>query len=186
LTNLFLRFASSKELINYYHTKTEEEAIQCFCRETNIDFQETLNKIRNDPYSHIYAIKNGMEERVKRKGHAGFNIPYGYIYIQGELKVCSEEAKTIKEIYQWYLEGKSMGAICEMLNSVHVRSKKGGVWAKKCVSTILKNTVYCGYHRWMNLLVAAKHEKIIDPTVYNQVQRMLVLRHGMPFILELK
>jgi hypothetical protein len=26
----------------------------------------------------------------------------------------------------WYLEGKCMGAICEMLNSVHVRSKKGG------------------------------------------------------------
>lgn len=133
------------------------------------------------PCSQVNAIRNGMEDRVKKKGHAGFNIPYGYSYSHGMLKVYPEEAKIVKEIYGWYLEGKSMGEICEMLNSAHVRSKRGGVWAKKCVSSILKNPVYCGYLRWMNYLTMADHEKIVDLIVYNQVQYLILVRHGMTF-----
>jgi len=186
LKNLFLRFSSSKELINFYHVRTEQEAIQLFCTELRIDFQKTLDKIRNDPCSHLYTILNGMEERVKQKGHAGFNIPYGYIYEKGKLDVYPDEAQIVKEIFQWYLEGKSLGDICEILNNAHIRSKKGGMWAKKCISSILKNPLYCGYHRWMNYLVRADHEKIINPVMYNQVQKMLMLRNGMqPLILPL-
>jgi len=127
-----------------------------------------------------------MEERVRQKGHAGFNIPYGFTYNEGKLKVDSVEAQIVKKIYSWYLGGKSMGDICEILNLAHVRSKKGGVWAKKCISSILRNPVYCGYHRWMNLTVAANHETIIDPVVFNQVQERIVLRNGKACFLRLE
>ena len=184
--HFFLRFASTKELVKYYNVFSEEDAIEAFCREENVDFKETFNKLKDDPGSHVSAIKDGMEQCVKQKGHAGFNIPYGYTYNQGELKVYPEEARIVKDIYQWYLEGNSLGSICEMLNSAQVRSKRGCLWVKKCISAILKNPVYCGYHRWRNHLVKANHETIIDPAVFNQIQQKLMLRHGMPFILELK
>jgi hypothetical protein len=47
--HLFLRFASSKELISHYQVSTEEEAIHSFCLEMDIDFQGTLDKFWNDP-----------------------------------------------------------------------------------------------------------------------------------------
>ncbi len=38
-----------------------------------------------------------------------------------------------------------MGEIVIMLNSSKIPTKRGGFWAKKAISTILKNPAYCGY-----------------------------------------
>lgn len=38
-----------------------------------------------------------------------------------------------------------MGEVVIMLNSSKIPAKRGGFWAKKASSTILKNPAYCGY-----------------------------------------
>ena len=72
-----------------------------------------------------------MRESVKKKGHAGFNIPFGYDYINGELRIILDEAKIVKDIYSWYLSGRSMGEIAKMLNMAKIPTKKGGVLGEK-------------------------------------------------------
>lgn len=186
LKNFFLRFASTKELINHYNSKNEVEALKLFCIETNIDFQETIKKIRNDPCSHVYAIKDGMKKCVKNRGHAGFNIPFGFDYKGGILRINQNESKIVKNIYSWYLSGKSIGEISRMLNSAHIPTKRGGLWAKKTISTILKNPIYCGYHKWMDIVVKANHEKIIDIVTFNRIQKKILQQNGKPSVLELK
>jgi len=47
--------------------------------------------------------------------------------------------------YFWHLSGENMGEIVIMLNSSKIPTKRGGFWAKKAISTILKNPAYCGY-----------------------------------------
>lgn len=186
LNNLFLKFASTKELINHYYSKNEDEALKLFCIEANLNYQETINKIRNDPRSHVCAIKDGMEKCVKNKGHAGFNIPFGFDYKSGILHINPNEAKIVKSIYSWYLSGKSMGEIVEMLNNTKVPTKNQGIWAKKMISTILKNPIFCGYHKWMDIVVKANHKKIIDIETFNQIQKILAHRHGKPSIVKLE
>jgi len=123
----------------------------------------------------------GMDQKAKTNGGIlGFNIPFGYSYEQGKLKVLPEEAKVVKVIYSWYIKGQTMESIVEMLNAAQVRSKKGGAWSKKCVSAILTNPVYCGYLRWEKYRNKNSHESIIAVQDFNTAQGILKSRHGSP------
>ena len=123
----------------------------------------------------------GMEQKAKTNGGVlGFNIPFGYDYISGKLEINKQEANVIKDIYSWYKEGKSMGEIVKMLNSAKVTTKKGGLWAKKTISTILKNPTYCGYLHWEDFINKSDHEKIIDDDEFNEIQTIISQRKGSP------
>ncbi len=123
----------------------------------------------------------GMEQKAKSNGGVlGFNIPYGYDYYDGKLTINKSEAPVIKNIYSWYLDGKSMGEIVEMLNYGKVPTKNQGLWAKKMVSTILKNPIYCGYLHWEEYINKSDHESIVDIKSFNAVQRSIANKGGNP------
>ncbi|UCB58609.1 MAG: recombinase family protein [Thermoplasmatales archaeon] len=123
----------------------------------------------------------GMEQKARTNGGVlGFNIPYGYDYIDGKLQINNEEAIIVKEIYSLYNEGKSMGEISKMLNSNKISTKKGGLWAKKTISKILKNPTYCGYLHWEDFVNKSDHEKIICIDDFNEIQNLISNRGGSP------
>ena len=123
----------------------------------------------------------GMEQKAKTNGGMlGFNIPYGYDYMDGELIINPNEVDVVKDIYSWYKDGKSMGEIVKMLNSTKIPTKKGGFWAKKTISTILKNPVYCGYLHWEQYVNKGDHEKIILENDFNEIQKIIATRGGKP------
>jgi len=125
----------------------------------------------------------GMEQKAKMgKGMLGFNIPYGYDYIDGKLVVNKKEAEVVRNIFRWYIEGKSIGEIVDILRKGDVPTKRGRVWAKKTVSSILKNPVYCGYLKWEKYLNKGDHQPIIDVETYNKVQELIKKRGGKPGI----
>ncbi len=51
-----------------------------------------------------------------------------------------------------------MGEITKMLNEAKLPTKKGRLWAKKTISTILKNPLYCGYLHWEEYVNKSDHE----------------------------
>ena len=123
----------------------------------------------------------GMEQKAKTNGGVlGFNIPYGYNYIDGNLVINDEEATNIKKIYSWYKNGKSMGVIAKMLNSTKIPTKKGGIWAKKTISTILKNPTYCGYLHWKQYIYRSNHDAIILESDFNEIQNLIADKGGSP------
>jgi len=123
----------------------------------------------------------GMEQKARTNGGVlGFNIPFGYDYQNGKFEINQEEAKTVRDIYSWYKEGKSMGEITKMLNSTKIATKKGGLWAKKTISTILKNPIYCGYLHWEDFVNKSDHEKIINKDDFNEIQTLIGQRKGSP------
>lgn len=180
LKNYFLKFASTKEMINYYNVEDEDEAIKALSKNLTIDYKKLRKKIEINQPAHIYAVKQGMKHSVEKIGHAGFNIPYGYEYKNGILKINPEEAKIVKDIYQWYLSGASMGKIVKMLNSAQISTKKGGFWAKKTISTILKNILYCGYHKHEKKITKSNHKQIIDMSTFKKVQKIIESQGGKP------
>jgi site-specific DNA recombinase len=123
----------------------------------------------------------GMEQKARTNGGMlGFNIPYGYDYRDGKLIINEKESLTIKNIFTRYLEGKSMREIVEMLNNAKVPTKNQGIWAKKMISTILKNPIYCGYLRWEKYLNKSDHEPIISVESFNSVQQSIAHKGGSP------
>jgi hypothetical protein len=178
LKNIFLRFSSPKEMIQHYKVENEYEALKYICREKDVNYKEIKQKFDNDPFSHVDAVKEGMKIRVEKIGHSGFNVPFGYEYKDEVLQIIPEEAEIVKSIYSQYLSRKSMGQIVKMLNSSKIPTKRGGFWAKKTISTILKNPVYCGYHRFEEKLTRGRHYKIIEVKIYKEVQKLISEKGG--------
>ena len=123
----------------------------------------------------------GMEQKAKTNGGVlGFNIPYGYYYSDGFLSINREETIVVENIYTWYKNGRSMGEIAKMLNDAKVPTKKGGIWAKKTISRILKNPLYCGYLHWQEYIYRSGHNPIVDVADFNDIQDVIAEHGGHP------
>jgi len=123
----------------------------------------------------------GMEQKAKiNGGMLGFNTPYGYEYQNGKLLLNPNEAAIVKDMFSWYLSGKSIGNITKLLNDAKLPTKKGRLWAKKTISAILKNPLYCGYLHWEEYLNKSDHESIIDVQDFTRVQHLIAVHGGHP------
>jgi len=123
----------------------------------------------------------GMEQKARTAGGMlGFNIPYGYSYSDGFLFIDRDEAAVVENIYTWYKNGNSMGEIAKMLNNTQVPTKRGGLWAKKTISKILKNPLYCGYLRWQEYIYKSDHKPIIKESDFNEIQDIIAEKRGSP------
>lgn len=76
------------------------------------------------------------------------NIVYGYDKIAGDyfnLAINVEEAKVVRQIYQWYTkEGYGAAKISIMLNDRGFKTKRGCRWSQNAVCRILTNELYTG------------------------------------------
>jgi hypothetical protein len=178
LKNIFLRFSSSKEMIQYYKVENEYDALKLLSKEIGVTYEKIKNKFDSDPFSHVVAVKKGMKLKADKEGHCGFNIPFGYEYKEGILQILPDQAKVVQTIYNQYLSGKSMGKIVKMLNDTKIPTKNKGFWAKKMISTILKNPVYCGYHRFEGRITKGKHQKVIDLEIFKKIQKLINEKGG--------
>ena len=123
----------------------------------------------------------GMEQKAKTSGGIlGFNIPYGYSYVDGKLLINDKEASVVKRIFDMYLDGVSMKRIADTLNSEGIPTKHGRRWSTQTVASILKNPLYCGFLRWEKYMNRGEHEALIDVDVFNRVQEMIKRKSRRP------
>ena len=121
--------------------------------------------MRNRDYlDYTKGILRAGKEISLRGGHYINGVtPYGYekdeIY-EGKrkrptLKIVEEEAKVVRLIFDWYVnEGLGATKICQRLNAMGIKARKGGLWKKSSVTNILKNEHYTGK------VVIRKHIKV--------------------------
>jgi DNA invertase Pin-like site-specific DNA recombinase len=116
----------------------------------------------------------GMKQKASTEGGIlGFAHPFGYDYVDGELRVNDYESVVVKKIFDLYLEGNGSSAIAEELDNSNYKTKRGGVWSARTIGKILKNPVYCGHMKWENVIHKGTHERLISVEDYNEVQRMI-------------
>lgn len=76
------------------------------------------------------------------------NIVYGYDKTIGDyfnLAINEEEAKVIRQIYQWYTEeGYGAAKIANMLNEKGLTTKRNCKWSQNAICRILTNEIYTG------------------------------------------
>lgn len=139
-------------------------------------------------------VKAGQQTSMEKGVLYGNGNILGYDRVGKELVINPAQARTVRQIYDWYLQGWGIRKICYQLEMGGFKTAMGkSKWYSTNVSKILKNSFYCGiitYHKQYTpdfleqkkinnfgeiekLTVQGTHETIVTEEEYNTVQKML-------------
>jgi hypothetical protein len=98
-------------------------------------------------------LTRGKEISLKAGWYINAVIPYGYEreWVQEgnrkrpTLAIVEDEAKIVRLVFDWYAnEGIGATKICQRLNEMGIKARKGGVWKKSTIHNMIKNEHYIG------------------------------------------
>jgi DNA invertase Pin-like site-specific DNA recombinase len=116
----------------------------------------------------------GKIAKVKQGYWYGGPTPYGYKSVDKKLTVDKKQSKWVKNIYDWYYNGKSIIWIKSQLDMNGVLAKRGGLFSPESINQLLKNTHYIGYYSWKDKKsknpIQCSCPSIVDETVWSAVQ----------------
>lgn len=142
----------------------------------------TLNMLMSFAEFEREMITERIRDKIRaarRKGHwTGGHAPLGYHSEKARLLVLAEEEPWVHQVFDWYLKGVSALMISQRLNGAQVplktaRKLRPNPWTKDLVLRILRNRLYIGELSCQGEFVIAEHTALIDPEVFERVQRML-------------
>ncbi len=161
---------------------------------TDIDFPDPLQNgeellgLRGEPDWLRKRIRSTIRQKASR-GQVLGRTPYGYrCGADGTLKPVAEEAKVVKQIYEWYVgreptedggdgaKGMGMRLIAQRLAADGVPTRSGKPWSTATVSIILKNRVYVGTYTRYGFLVSGNHEPIVSRSLFRKAQDALMVK----------
>lgn len=88
--------------------------------------------------------KWGIQKRFEKGTYIIAYPPYGYENKNGEMKIVTEQAHVVKQIFADSLAGKGTHSIAASLNARGIPSKRGGKWTTGTIINILRNEKYTG------------------------------------------
>lgn len=104
-------------------------------------FAQAENETRsaNIKWGNKQRAANGTSKLYDRKC-------YGYTNdIDGKLIIVEDEAKSVRLIFDWYLQGDSIGVIIKKLKQQGIKTPTGKEdWSKRTIDTMLSNDKYAG------------------------------------------
>ena len=130
-------------------------------------FLVPFKNLINDAYCKDISVKirTNLDAKRRRGEYVGAYAPYGYVKDSADrnsLAVDEAAAKTVRQIFSMYKEGKGIGSIADQLNGLGVpspmehknsmgiryrtsfRTGKEAKWSYQAVRRILTNEVYIG------------------------------------------
>jgi len=82
----------------------------------------------------------------------------------------------VNKLFDFYIsKGKIMDEIALLINMKNYRVKK---WSSRTISTVIRNPIYAGYHRFKDLTYKGTHDPIISIEKYNKACEILNSRGG--------
>lgn len=135
----------------------------------------------------------GVHKRMVEGTYKTSSTPFGYNYVDGQIKINPEKAEIVKQIFEWYVAGIGMNEIATRLNHLKVRKE---VWRRNTIHCILTNEKYIGdtllqktfmtdtlpFKGVINrgekeqYYVIGTHEPIIEKSVFDIAQKVLAER----------
>ncbi len=190
----FSRFARNQEQSIVYKS---------LLKKNNIDVLSISEPISSDPFGSLIEriiewmdeyylirlsgeVKRGMTEKASR-GEAMCHPAFGFD-LKNKCYYPNEHADTVRMIFSDYINGIGMRTIAKKLNSLGIKTTRGGSFDNRHIEYILNNPVYNGKIRWSTdgraasnrdydnpnlMIVDGKHEAIIDNATWNKAQSRL-------------
>lgn len=125
-------------------------------------------------------IRDKVEASKKQGMWMGGTPPLGYSCEDKKLQILDEEAKTVRIIYQKFLETGSVTSVAREMNKHGFHTKSwisktgnlhgGGKFDKKNIQRILENPIYAGKIKHKDKVYEGQHKSIIDDKMWQKVQ----------------
>ncbi len=120
----------------------------------------------------VERVKNKIATSKEQGLWMGGTLPLGYDVKDKELIINEKEAKTVKHIFDRYMELKSMAELARELNSQGYRTKSD-IFKKATVRRIITNPTYMGKIRHYEKQYEGKHEAIIEQEKWQKAQELI-------------
>lgn len=176
--------------------------ISVYFEKENVDTAEVSTEMMLAIYSQFAQEESmsisrncrmGVHKRMMDGTYKTSSTPFGYDYVDGNLKINPERAEIVKQIFTWYVSGIGMNEIAARLNMLKVRDE---IWRHGTIRCILTNEKYIGdtllqKHFSTDTLpfrsvrncgekeqyyVSGTHKPIIEKTVFDSARKMLAER----------
>lgn len=140
-----------------------------------------------------YGIREGIKNGRYRQPRA-----YGYYVDENKkLKINATEAEVIKRIFNYFLQGMTVGQIAYQLNREGVKTPKGKAWYESTITNILRNEKYIGNlvlektvstdlklrrrvaNEGEQFRVTDNHAAIISKEMFERVQQEFIYRNNL-------
>ena len=91
-------------------------------------------------------VKMGMRAKMKRGEMNGIARIYGYIWNKEtkELEINEEQAKIVRQVFNWYINGKGTQTISRLLNEKGILTYTGKRWTSSRIRNMIINEKYVG------------------------------------------
>ncbi|MDE7362489.1 MAG: recombinase family protein [Oscillospiraceae bacterium] len=176
--------------------------ISVYFEKENIDTGEISSEMMLAIYSQFAQEESmsisrncrmGVHKRMMDGTYKTASTPFGYDYVNGELKINPEKAEIVKQIFSWYVSGIGMNEIATRLNQLGIRKE---IWRRGTIHCILTNEKYIGDTRLQKSFmtdvlpfrnvknrgekeqyyVNGTHEPIIEKSIFDNAKKILAAR----------
>ncbi|NGP44850.1 recombinase family protein [Bacillaceae bacterium SIJ1] len=143
---------------------------------TMLQIQATMSQAE---YSFIVNRLNEGRKASVKQGVITGKIIYGYEYDKEtrKIKPHPEESKLVRKITDMLLEGESYKGICDKLNTLGYRTRKGNLWDIHNIKSIAHSPIIRGHviQQWKDEQIEVKnsHEALITDAEYAKIKQIL-------------
>jgi site-specific DNA recombinase len=110
---------------------------------------------------------NGLAEDHKWPND---NPPLGYnLTPENRLVIDDEESDLVVDIFEMYLEERSMPEVADQLNLCGFKTRDGNDWSRSLVGNILRNEIYRGKYEVGDIVDHVPEYRIISDKIFEQV-----------------
>lgn len=115
--------------------------------------------------------KMGLNELASERKWPNDSAPLGYeLESEGKLSIIDDEERLVVEIFEMYIEERSMPEVARMLNERGKRTQAGGEWSPRAVGDILRNEIYRGKYEVASVSEHVSEYQIIDDETFEKVE----------------
>ena len=131
---------------------------------------------RGDGERRRERVRTAMRRHALR-GEALGRPPYGYRVVDHHLQAEPHEAEVVREIFRLArVESLGVRRIARSLSERGWRTRRAQPWSMVSVRSILRNPVYTGTYRRLDVVVPRAHEALVPRADFDRVQAALDAR----------
>ena len=118
-------------------------------------------------------INRGLWESAYKHNTIGGHAPLGYKVVDKKLVIDEETAHIVREAFELYADGKTVGEISNIFNAKGYRTSKNAAFGRSSFSKMFRNKRYIGTFVFHDYEAENAIPPIIDMDLWNRVQDRL-------------
>lgn len=114
----------------------------------------------------------GMKAMALERKWPNSQPPLGYSKCEDDtIEIIEDEAALIQEIFETYVEEKSMPEVARQLDERDMTTKEGNPWTPRAVGEILRNQIYTGQYIVADVEEDVPEYRIIDTELFKKAEK---------------